>query len=680
LKDYIWLIPLIPLLGVIFNGLFGRAFDKSTRSVGGLFACGTVLASFLMSLTAVIELSHMPEGARLIVNHVFPWIVAGNFEVWYSLALDPLSAVMILVVSGVGFLIHVYSLGYMADDDGYSRFFAYLNLFMFSMLTLVLADSFLLMFVGWELVGLCSYLLIGFWLHKDSAANAGKKAFIVNRVGDFGVLCAIFAIFGVFGTLDFQKIFAMIEHNATVTPWFLNTALPVRDVLHTATPLFGVTLVTAICLALFLGATGKSAQIPLYVWLPDAMEGPTPVSALIHAATMVTAGVYMIARTSVMFALAPQALMVVAVIGCATAVFAATIGVAQYDIKRVLAYSTVSQLGFMFLACGVGAYAVAIFHLATHAFFKALLFLGSGSVIHGMHDEQDMRHMGGLAGKMKITYITMLIATLAIAGIPFFAGFFSKDEILWKAFSTPLGEQFGRTLWMVGSAAAFLTAFYMFRLIYMTFSGKPRWHEHTHPHESPLSMTAPLMILAVFAIIGGWVGTPPAWPVWQNHSFYTWLHPMFAQAEHLLNTVSLAHPYHIPHEAAEALESQLMWGSVVVALAGIAIATFFYFRTNRHDAVRRVLAPVHFVLNHKYFIDEIYTWTIVEPGKWFSSLFLWKITDVGIIDGLVNAVAGLVGAVGGMVRRIQTGVVLNYALVFVLGVLVILYFVVWPGV
>ena len=674
MTDYIWIIPLLPLLGVIVNGLFGRFLDEQTRPVLGIFACATVLGSFLLSLCVVAHLFQMPADARMITNRVFPWIVSGGLEVWFSVTLDPLSSVMILVVTGVGLLIHIYSLGYIAHDPGYTRFFAYMNLFMFSMLTLVLADSFLLLFVGWELVGLCSYLLIGFWLEKPSAANAGKKAFIVNRVGDFGVVCGMLAIFGVFGTLDFQKIFHMIHENVAVNPWFVSKAMPVLDVLHTATPIFGVTLITAITLALFLGATGKSAQIPLYVWLPDAMEGPTPVSALIHAATMVTAGVYMVARCSVMFALAPVSMMTIALIGAATAIFAATIGMAQYDIKRVLAYSTVSQLGYMFLACGVGAYAVAIFHLMTHAFFKALLFLGSGSVIHGMHDEQDMRNMGALAGKMKITFITMLVATLAIAGIPFFSGFYSKDEILWKAFATPLGDgRFGQGLWLVGTVAALLTAFYMFRLVYMTFSGKPRWPKGTHPHESPASMWVPLAVLAVLAIFGGWIGTPPAWPVWPNHSFYTWLEPMFVNADHIMHHLS-------HHHADHTLEPTLMWLSVVVAFTGIIIATFFYYKTDRHESVRRALWPVHAVLNKKYFVDEIYTWLIVEPGKWISSLFLWKIFDAGIIDGLVNLAGWLTKQIGGVIRRLQTGVVLNYALIFVIGVLAIIYFLVWTGV
>jgi NADH-quinone oxidoreductase subunit L len=500
-SDYIFLIPLFPLVGVLINGLL---LGRLPRPVVSFVACSTVGLSFVTSLLLFFELVGMEPAHRILQQTLFTWIPSASFNANVAFLLDPLSAVMILVVTGVGFLIHVYSTGYMHHDPCFGRYFTYLNLFTFSMLMLVLADNFLLMFVGWEGVGLCSYLLIGFWFEKKSAADAGKKAFIVNRIGDFGFLLGMFVIFWNIGSLDFLTV-------AEKAP---------------AIFVAGGGLITAACLLLFVGAIGKSAQIPLYVWLPDAMEGPTPVSALIHAATMVTAGVYMVARSSALYMLAPDALLVVAIIGAGTAFFAATIGLAQNDIKRVLAYSTVSQLGYMFLACGVAAFTAGIFHLVTHAFFKALLFLGAGSVIHAMSDQQDMRRMGGLKKYLPVTFGTMLIATLAISGIPGMSGFFSKDEILWKSFSSDHGHW---ALWVIGVATAGLTAFYMFRLIYLTFYGKERMDDHTrgHIHESPRSMTVPLMILAVLSVVGGFVGVPHVFFGATNY-FERWLEPVIA--------------------------------------------------------------------------------------------------------------------------------------------------------
>ncbi|HKK20412.1 MAG TPA: NADH-quinone oxidoreductase subunit L, partial [candidate division Zixibacteria bacterium] len=498
MSDYLFLVPLLPLVGFLINGLL---IGKLNRAVISAVACASIGISFLISLGLFFQLKALPVEMRVMHQVLFSWIPAGSFEVNIAYLLDPLSAVMILVVTGVGFLIHVYSIGYMSHEPGLGRYFAYLNLFTFAMLTLVLADNFLLMFVGWEGVGLCSYLLIGYWFEKKSAADAGKKAFIVNRIGDFGFLLGMFIIFWHIGSLDFLTVTKMAPHIFVA----------------------GGAVITTACLLLFLGATGKSAQIPLYIWLPDAMEGPTPVSALIHAATMVTAGVYMLARTNALFIMAPDALLVVAIIGAATALFAATIGLAQNDIKRVLAYSTVSQLGYMFLACGVASFTAGIFHLMTHAFFKALLFLGAGSVIHAMSDEQDMRHMGGLRKHVPVTFWTMLMATLAISGIPGFSGFFSKDEILWQSYSSPYG---GPIFWVIGFITAGLTAFYMFRLMYMTFFGKERMNDHQreHLHESPKVMTIPLIALAVLSVIGGWVGIPHL--LGGSNEIEQWLEPV----------------------------------------------------------------------------------------------------------------------------------------------------------
>jgi len=644
MSDYLFLIPLLPLIGFVVNGLLlGRLRRPAVNAV----ACASVGGAFILSVLAFFELRALPPAMRMIEQTLFTWIPSGNFNVNIGFLLDPLSAVMILVVTGVGFLIHVYATGYMAHDPGFGRFFAYLNLFMFAMLTLVLADNFLLMFVGWEGVGLCSYLLIGFWYERQSAADAGKKAFLVNRIGDFGFLLGMFLIFWQVGSLHFPTV---------------SEAAPA---VFTA----GGGLITAVCLLLFLGATGKSAQIPLYVWLPDAMEGPTPVSALIHAATMVTAGVYMIARTNVLYSLASDALLVVAVIGAATAFVAATIGLAQNDIKRVLAYSTVSQLGYMFLACGVASFTAGIFHLMTHAFFKALLFLSAGSVIHAMSDKQDMREMGGLRKHLPVTYATMLVATLAIAGIPGFSGFFSKDEILWKSFSSAHGHPL---FWVIGFATAGLTAFYMFRLVFLTFFGKERMDQHTkdHLHEFPRSMTVPLVILAVLSVVGGYVGIPHVFGA--TNWFERWLEPVMAGGggEAAPETV---------HASAggygTGMELALMGASVALVLLAIYGAHLFYRkRTELATRWRERLSGLHRLLVNKYYVDEIYLAVIVRPLVGLS-MFLWKFVDVIVIDGLANGSAAAYQGLSEGVRRLQTGRVRSYATLFVLGVvLLVAYF------
>jgi len=642
--QYLFLVPLIPLIGFLINGLL---LGRLSRSVISFVGCASVGLSFILSILLFFDLRALPPEARVIQQTLFSWIPAGSFHVNISYLLDPLSAVMMLIVTGVGFLIHVYSIGYMHCDPGYGRYFAYLNLFVFAMLTLVLADNFLLMFVGWEGVGLCSYLLIGFWFEKKSASDAGKKAFIVNRIGDFGFLIGMFMIFWQFGSLDFRVV---METAPTVL-------------------VAGGAVVTTICLLLFVGAVGKSAQIPLYVWLPDAMEGPTPVSALIHAATMVTAGVYMVARANTLFVMAPTALLVVAIIGAATALFAATIGVAQNDIKRVLAYSTVSQLGYMFLACGVAAFTAGIFHLMTHAFFKALLFLGAGSVIHAMADEQDMRKMGGLKKYLPLTYWTFLIATLAISGIPGFSGFFSKDEILWKAFSSPFGHPL---LWVIGFLTAGLTAFYMFRAIYLTFHGRERMDDHTrqHLHEAPRSMTVPLAVLAVLSVIGGWIGMPHLFGV--ANYFEHWLEPVMSSAGYQAESQALA-----AARGEVGMELTLMIATVVLVLVAIYLAWRWYnARPELATRYRERFSGLHRLLVNKYYVDEIYGALIVRPVIYFS-LFLWKMVDVIFIDGLVNGCATVYGNISQFLRGAQTGRVRSYATLFVFGVVVIVAYLVW---
>jgi NADH-quinone oxidoreductase subunit L len=625
---YLWLIPALPLLGVLFNATLGARLGRDAVRV---IAPGVVGLAFAIACAAFADL--LGHHGVTLVDRVYPWIHAGPVQLDVAFAFDPLSAVMVLVVTGVGFLIHVYSTGYMAEDADYARYFTYLNLFTFAMLLLVLADNLALLFVGWEGVGLCSYLLIGFWYEKNENANAGKKAFIVNRVGDAGFLLGLFLLFWSLGAgphdLSFRSIAAQVGE---IPP----------------------SMTTAIALLLFVGATGKSAQIPLYVWLPDAMAGPTPVSALIHAATMVTAGIYLIARLSFLYALAPSALAVVATVGALTAFFAATIGLVQTDIKRVLAYSTVSQLGYMFLALGVGAYAAAVFHLMTHAFFKALLFLAAGSVIHGMQNEQDIRRMGGLRKHMPITHATFLTATLAIAGVPFFSGFFSKDEILLNAFA---GEHGHPVLWLIGVASAGLTAFYMVRLLILTFYGECRAdHEvRHHIHESPPSMTVPLVVLAVLSFVGGYVGLP-AGLFWGNR---------FA---HFLEPVLAGHASH----PSLALELALMGASVAVAAAGIAVAYLMYVA---NPALPERLAErargVYGLLLNKYFVDEAYDAAVVRPTV-AASTWLWRLFDVRVVDGLVNGTASMVAASSRQWRRLQTGDVQQYAFSFLVGAVLIL--------
>jgi NADH-quinone oxidoreductase subunit L len=632
-----WIV-IWPLAGVLFHAFAAPRLDRRSSSIVGPAVVGV---AFACALVAFFRLLGLEEGGAL-VDRMFPWVEAGHLKVVAGLRLDALSAVMTLIVTGVGFLIHVYSAGYMEHDEDSVRYFLYLNLFMLSMLLLVLGDSILLFFVGWEGVGLCSYLLIGFWYEKNENADAGKKAFIVNRIGDAGFLLGLLLLFWTLGahgvwTLDFAEFRA---HADLISP-------------HAA---------TAAALLLFVGATGKSAQIPLYVWLPDAMAGPTPVSALIHAATMVTAGVYMIARMSFLYSMSPTALHVVAAIGATTAVFAATIGLVQNDIKKVLAYSTVSQLGYMFLAMGVGAYASGIFHLMTHAFFKGLLFLGAGSVIHGMSGEQDIRKMGGLADKMPITFWTFAIACCAIAGVPLFSGFFSKDAILFHAFSSPHGHLL---LWLMGLSGAVLTAFYMFRLLFLTFFGECRADPHTvgHVHESPPMMTIPLLVLAVLSVIGGTVGLPEGW-LWGDR-FGEFLAPV------------LAHAPAAEHAESGALELVLMAASVIAALGGIATAYVFYVRSPQIPAnLARQFRGVYQMLLDKYWVDEFYDATVVA-GTIALARGLWEFVDATLIDGIVNGVAAFVDAQSSLWRRLQTGNVQHYALTFLAGVIVVVGYLLW---
>lgn len=657
--DYVWLIVLMPLIGFLINGLFG---NRMSRGMVAFIACGTVFTSFVMAVVSLFELLALDAHHRYHeISSLFKWIPSADLQVEIGFLLDPLSAVMILVVTGVGFLIHVYSIGYMSHDKDFSRFFTYLNLFTGSMLLLVLANNFLLMFVGWEGVGLCSYLLIGFWYHKQSAANAGMKAFVVNRIGDFGFLLGVMLIFWTFGSLNYHQVFdsALGFFHSTTGHAEASHAFTFNDQFG-----LGMGVFTLITIFLFIGATGKSAQIPLYVWLPDAMEGPTPVSALIHAATMVTAGVYMVARTNVLYLLAPDTLMLVAIIGAATAFFAATMGIAQNDIKRVLAYSTVSQLGYMFLACGVAAFGAGIFHLMTHAFFKGLLFLAAGSVIHGMSEIQDMRQMGGLKSKMPVTFWTMLLATLAISGIPLFSGFFSKDEILWQTFSSHYG---GTVFWVVGWITAGITAFYMFRLIYLTFFGKNRAPEDVKSriHESPKTMTLPLVALAVLSVVGGWIGIPKA--LGGGAWFEKFLHPVFADGEEIMHA-QIAHGHHVDHS----LEYILMGASVLLVLIAIFVAFTFYLKNPQiATSLKQKMSGLHKVIYNKYYVDEIYFGAIVKPLVALS-FFLWKVFDVVIIDGFANGLAYMIKSFSGSWRKMQTGYLRSYLVVFVFGVVILI--------
>jgi NADH-quinone oxidoreductase subunit L len=659
-------IPLLPFLGFLFNVALGRRLSKT---ISGWIACLVMAGAFAASVAAVWALLALPVGSRAIEQRIYTWIASGDLTVPLALRLDPLSAVMILVVSGVGFLIHVYSTAYMHEetDREYARYFSYLNLFAAFMLLLVLGANLLILFVGWEGVGLCSYLLIGFWYRKKSASDAGKKAFVVNRIGDFGFLLGILLTFATFGTLDFQQVAAAVA------------ARPVEA---------GFGTVSLIALLLFVGAVGKSAQIPLYVWLPDAMEGPTPVSALIHAATMVTAGVYMVGRNAVLYSHAPEVLSIVAGIGVATALFSATIGLVQNDIKRVLAYSTVSQLGYMFLAMGVGAYAAGIFHLYTHAFFKALLFLASGAVIHALAGQQDLRHMGGLRRELPVTYWTFLVAALAISGVPGLAGFFSKDEILYRTWTS--GH---RWMWALGMFTSFLTATYMFRLVFLAFHGErapevvtapghatlpPHDAHGRHLHDAPPAMAVVLVLLAIGAALAGYVGVPRV--LGGANRIETFLAPSFpsgpaapgegtgrAEAAATAETAESAGP-----------ELTLMTVSSVVAVAGIAVAMFFFlWRRAAASALAARFSGVYRLLLGKYYVDEVYDAAVVQPIKVGSERGLWRVVDAGLIDGAVNGVGSLVQAGSAGLRRLQTGSIRGYAASLLIGVLLILGYYLW---
>jgi NADH-quinone oxidoreductase subunit L len=628
MREIFWLIPIIPAVSTLILAVFGEKLSKKYISIQ---ACGAVFISFLISLFSFIGLLRIPVEQYPIVKNLFNWIHSGHFQANFSFQFDPLTAVMTVVVSAVGFLIHVYSIGYMAEDRSYSRFFTLMNLFTFSMLLLVMASNIVLMFVGWEGVGFCSYMLIGFWFEKHSAANAGKKAFIVNRIGDAGFLLGILFILMYIGSPEFTNI------NNAVAGGNLSYGL-----------------VTLIAILLFIGATGKSAQIPLYVWLPDAMEGPTPVSALIHAATMVTAGVYMVARMNIFYTVSGTAASIVAIIGAVTAVYAGTMALTQNDIKRVLAYSTISQIGYMFIGCGVGAYAAGIFHLYTHAFFKSLLFLAAGSVMHALSGELDMRKMGGLKKYMPATYPTFLIGAIAIAGVPFLSGFFSKDAILTAAFAK--GQY---VIWALGILGAVLTAFYMFRLIFMTFYGKERIEPEAkkHLHESPPVMTVPLSILAFFSIFAGYVGLPVVLGKKVNW-FNDFLNPIL-------------YPGHETHLSLTT-EWVLILISVVMALGGIFIAYLFYLKKPAvpHNLVSR-LPSLYRLLYNKYYVDELYDSIFVKPTIRGSD-FIYRKFDLDVIDGSVNGTAYGAGFLGKMLSYLQTGFIKDYALIFLFGSIILL--------
>ena len=623
--NLVWLVPLIPLLGFVINGLGRNTFSKNLI---GFIGSGVILISFVISIGIFLAL-----GSDAVKSHeifLFDWISAGSLKIPLSFLVDPLSAIMLLIITGIGFLIHIYSIGYMHDDEGFGKFFSYLNLFIFFMLLLVLGSNYIVMFIGWEGVGLCSYLLIGFWFTNSSYAAAAKKAFVMNRIGDLGFLIAVFLIFTTFGSVEFAKVFPLAGN-----------MLP------------GNSTIALITLLLFVGACGKSAQIPLFTWLPDAMAGPTPVSALIHAATMVTAGIYMIARSNVLFDLAPVVQHVIAIIGLATAVLGAVIAMTQTDIKKVLAYSTVSQLGYMFLGLGVGAYNGSFFHVITHAFFKALLFLCAGSVIHAMHHEQDMRHMGGLRKKLPVTFITMLIGTIAISGLPPFSGFFSKDEILAHVY------EHNKVMWAIAVFTAFLTAFYMFRMIFLTFFGSYRGTHHAEEkiHESPSSMTFPLIVLAVLSAVGGIIGIPEA--LGGHHWLSGWLSPVI--------------PHHTGAEDF-ATEYMLMAVSVIGVIIAIIIAYFKYVKQNHvpvaDESKRSVLAEVSY---HKFYIDEIYDIVIRRPLDAISGVF-YRVFDKKIVDGIVNGLGWSTSEASKGVRLLQSGNVGFYIFMMVAGIISLLLY------
>ncbi|HKU75011.1 MAG TPA: NADH-quinone oxidoreductase subunit L [Pyrinomonadaceae bacterium] len=690
------LIIFAPLAGAAVNWFIGRRV-RDEKFIG-IVACGAVAISTIVAFYLAFMSGGALRAETPVFDHIWTWLQVGNFRADFALAMDRLSGTYALFITFVGFLIHVFAVGYMHGEEGFYRFFAFLNLFMFSMLTLVLGDNFVLMFVGWEGVGLCSYLLIGYYFDKKEAGDAAKKAFITNRIGDWGFVLGILLTFFVTGSVSF----------------FANPAA--GEVTHTALSFFKTAQVepftagaiiaggaTSIAVLLFIGAAGKSAQIPLYVWLPDAMAGPTPVSALIHAATMVTAGVYMIVRCSEIFVHAPTAMFIVAVIGAATALFAATIGLAQNDIKKVLAYSTISQLGYMFLACGVGAFVAAIFHVITHAFFKALLFLGSGSVIHGMHHEQDMRRMGGLRKYMPITFATMLTGWLAISGVPIFAGFFSKDEILWKTWSAStfgLPSGFNKLLWFIAALTAFLTAVYMTRMMVMTFWGRERFREtheskhqepddHHHgpvkPHESPWLMTVPLIVLAVLSTVGGFIGVPYALSSVFTHKDVNvlehTLHPVVATvpvaahgdpaaapAEGAHEGAAVAEAAHVAsatHSSEEITAERLLAGlSVLIGLAGIGLGWVIF--------QKRPLLAMPRILENKYYVDEVYDATLIHPIEGFSREGLWKLFDMGALDGILHGIGDAVTELGRLARYLQAGFVRAYAAIILVGAVILI--------
>lgn len=637
--DLFVLIPFLPLTAFIINILIGK---DVLRDKAHWPSCLAIIGSFIISVITLIDVIN----GRIINYDLYTWITSGKFQVSIGFLIDQLTAVMLIVVTGVGSLIHIYSIGYMHGDKGYYRFFAYLSLFVFFMLMLVMANNFLLLYVGWEGVGLCSYFLIGFWYEKRAAADAGKKAFIVNRFGDFGFALGIFMVFLTFGTIHYVPVFSEVKNYIGHTVNFLG---------------FEVDLITLIALLLFCGAVGKSAQIPLHVWLPDAMEGPTPVSALIHAATMVTAGVFMVARCNAIFSLSPEAMIVVAVVGAITSLFAATIACVQNDIKRIIAYSTLSHLGMMFVACGVGAYAAGVFHLYTHAFFKALLFLGAGSVIHAVH-HNDIQRMGGLKKYMPITYAVMFIAALSAGGIPGLAGFFSKDEIIWSAFASH--SEVGKFVWIMVTAVAFFTPFYSFRMIFLTFHGKFRGthHEEHHLHESPNVMTIPLIILAIGAIAAGWVGIPPV--LGGGAHFIHFLEPVVGHPE-----------LHGTH----AEELRIMTISTTIAIIGLVTAIIFYLKkTDLPVRFAKNLKIIYLILFNKYYIDELYNLIIVRPTVWVARQFLVGFTDAKIIEGVVNGVPKAIGVFSGKLRKVQTGIVHHYGIIMAAGAFfIILYILVW---
>lgn len=628
--DQFYLIILLPLAGFLINGIFG--YKIKNEKISGIIGSGTVFLSFIVASITFFQILSFDPGKRTFDITLYQWVKIDIFSVNVSYLIDPLSLVMCLIVTGVGFLIHVYSIGYMHGDRGFARFFSFMNLFIFAMLNLVLADNFLLMFLGWEGVGLCSYLLIGFWYEKSFTGDAANKAFWVNRVGDAGFLIALFFIIANYHTLNFNSLFTILKNS------------PVN-----------VGLLTAITILLLLGATGKSAQIPLYVWLPDAMAGPTPVSALIHAATMVTAGVYLLARCSLMFALSPFTMQLVLIIGSLTAFFAATIAVTQNDIKKILAYSTISQIGYMFMAMGAGTFSTGIFHVTTHAYFKALMFLAAGSVIHSLRDEQDINNMGGLRNKMKVTYLTFLMGAIVISGIPPFSGFFSKDEILAGVFES--GNYF---FYILGLLTAFMTAFYIFRLISLTFYGSSKFDlSAVHPHESPKVMTIPLIILAFLSIIGGFVGLPK---LIGNSSVESFLDPVFESSKGLIPI----------HEMTSPTEVILIIISVTIAITSI------YLSLKTYTAARKVKPEpgwLYRTINHKYYIDEFYEIIIVKPLRKLSNIF-YDFFDLKIIDGIVNGSGMFFRSLSADWRKIQTGVIQDYAILSIAGILLIILYLV----